>query len=165
MKKKLFNYFSDIVFVIVDLHEKYSNTNTREIQKIISTYFEKEYVNNTNKPANLKRKITESETEKSDELSDYMFKRTKLDKTSKEINKYLALPLSNKKVNMLEYWKTNRAEFPFLSNMARDMLPVQSGSVSVERDFAGAVDVVTPTRCSLKHNTIRALMCVKSWSK
>lgn len=81
------------------------------------------------------------------------------------MNKYLNLPLSNKKVKMLDYWKTQNAEFPFLTQMARDILPVQSGSVSVERDFSGAVDVVTPTRCSLKHNSIRATMCVKSWLK
>lgn len=29
--------------------------------------------------------------------------------------------------------------------MARDFVPVQSGSVCVERDFAGTVDVTTPT--------------------
>lgn len=90
---------------------------------------------------------------------------TKVEKNSAEINKYLNLPLSNQKVNVLDYWKAQETTFPFLANMAWDFFPPQSGSVYVERDFAGAVDVITQTRCSLTHNTIRATMCVKSWYK
>lgn len=151
------NYFKE--------HDKYSNLTVRQIQKSISDYYEKEYVNK--KPATLKRKLTDSEDEETDadDLYAFMFKRTKVEKNSKEINKYLNLPLSNHKVNVLDYWKAQESTFPFLANMARDFFPVQSGSVCVERDFAGAVDVITPTRCSLTHNTIRATMCVKSWYK
>lgn len=145
-------------------HNKYSNLSVREIQKQISEYFEHEYVNKTT--TTTKRKLNDTEDEESDDdLYAFMFKRSKIESNSKEINKYLNLPLSHQKVNVLDYWKAQETTFPFLANMARDIFPAQSGSVCVERDFAGAVDVVTPTRCSLTHNTIRATMCVKSWYK
>lgn len=143
---------------------KYSNLAVREIQKSISCYFEKEYVNDT--PATKKRKLSDTEDDDDDDdLNSFMFKRTKIEKNSKEINQYLNLPLSNQKVNVLDYWKAQETTFPFSAKMARDFFPVQSGSVSVERDFASAVDVITPTRCFLTHKTIRAVMCVKSWRK
>ena len=142
--------------------EKYSNFEIRKIQKSITQYFEKEYVNKA--PKAPKRKLDDSDDEKlDDDLKAFMFKRSKVEKNSKEINKYLQLPLENTEIDVLSYWKAQSATFPNLSNMARDFFAVQSGSVSVERDFAGAVDVITPTRCSLTHSTIRAVMCVKSW--
>ena len=131
----------------------------REIQKSISEYFEKEYVND--KPA----RKSDTEDDADDDLYSFMFKRTKIEKNSKEINQYLNQPLSNQKVNVLDYWKAQETTFPFLAKMARDFFPAQSGSVSVERDFAGAVDVITPTRCSLTQKTIRTVMCVKFWLK
>lgn len=149
-------------------HDRVFAHTTRDIEKTISTYFEKEYVNKVPVASkSTKRKSNHTEEEDSDDdLYSFMYKRTEVDKNSKEINEYLSLPpLSNKKVNTLDYWKTQNAEFSFLTQMARDILPVQSASVCVERDFAGAVDVVIPTRCSLKHNAIREIMCVKSWYK
>ena len=124
------NYFREL--------DKYSNLAVREIQKSISEYFEKEYVND--KPAATKTK-SDTEDDADDDLYSFMFKRTKIEKNSKEINQYLNQSLSNQKVNVLDYWKAQETTFPFLAKMARDFFPAQSGSVSVERDFAGAVDV------------------------
>lgn len=151
-----------LIFNYLKEHDKYSNLDIRHIQKCISTYFEREYVNKT--PKTSKRKLDEDD-KADDELTAFMFKRSKVEKNSKEINKYLSLPLEDKRVNVLDYWKAHIGTFPSLTTMARDFFAVQPGSVSVERDFAGAVDVVTPTRCSLTHSTIRAVMCVKSWYK
>ena len=36
-------------------------------------------------------------------------------------------------------------------------------SVPVERVFAGGTDLIAAKRCSLKADTIRACMCLKSW--
>lgn len=79
------------------------------------------------------------------------------------MQKYIDSPLQPEKVDSLKFWKAREDEFPHMSQMARDFLPMQSGSVCVERDFSGAVDLVTPTRCSLTKDTICATMCLKSW--
>lgn len=84
---------------------------------------------------------------------------------STEFQKYIGLPLANTKVDQLTFWKSHVKEFPYLSQMARDFLPLQSGSVSVERDFSGAVDLITPARSALNSKTITADMCLKSWMK
>jgi hypothetical protein len=36
-------------------------------------------------------------------------------------------------------------------------------SVPVERVFSGGTDLIAAKRCSLKADTIRACMCLKSW--
>lgn len=49
--------------------------------------------------------------------------------------------------------------------MARDILPIQSASVAVERDFSSASGIVTTKQCALKAETIRAKMYLKMWYK
>lgn len=131
--------------------------NIREIQKAFSDYFEKEYdalVGNT--------ECNELE-DPDDELYAFMYKRPKVTKATKEIQKYFQYPLSSFKINILEFWQSHQHDFPVLSKMARDVLPVQGASVAVERDFSDAADIVTVNRCSLDKETIRKLMCLKDW--
>lgn len=128
----------------------------KEIQKTISELFEKEYENGA---------VETPVEEITDEFYLHMFKRAKTNKQPKEFQKYLGSPLSGGKVNVLDFWRSQQNELPHLSNMARDYFAVQSSSVSVERDFSDGVDLVTPTRCSLHAQTIRACMCLKSLYK
>lgn len=137
----------------------YSKKSLKEIQQTICGLFETTYEESHNANVEL------SKEQSSDEFYSHMFKRTKVNKQPKEFQKYLNCPLSAANVNVLDYWRAQVTEFPNLSKMARDYLAVQSGSVAVERDFSGGVDLVTPTRCSLKQQTIRACMCLKSWFK
>lgn len=139
--------------------EYYSSSEFRDIRTQISKYFSENY-----EPV-LQRNKRKSNDDLDDELHAHMFKRSKVEKVSSELQKYISLPLQQTKVDSLQYWKSRVDEFPNLSRMARDFFPIQSGSVSVERDFSGAVDLVTPTRCSLTKDTIRATMCLKSWYK
>lgn len=142
--------------------KEYSDNKTyhKEIQKTISDLFEKSYAN---------QEVSASTSPAAEELTDefflHMFKRAKSNKRPKEFQQYLGSPLSNVKVNVLDFWRSQEHELPNLSNMARDYLAVQSSSVSVERDFSGGVDLVTATRCSLRAQTIRACMCLNSWLK
>lgn len=143
--------------------EYYNSTEQREIRTEISKYFAEKYEPPVQRS---KRKIGhESDDETNDELYAHMFKRSKVEKASSEFQKYISMPLSNRKVDPIQYWKSQVNELPHLSLMARDFLPLQCGSVSVERDFAGAVDLITPNRCALQPHTIRADMCLKSWWK
>lgn len=147
-------------------NEYYDATDSRAIRQEIVKYFDEKYVPVTATASARKRKIVqEPNAEPEDELYKHMFKRSKVEKVSSEIQKYIGLPLSNAKVDPIQFWKSQVDEFPNLSLMAKDFLPLQCGSVSLERDFSGAVDLITPTRCALDHKTIRANMCLKSWMK
>lgn len=137
----------------------YPASVVREIQKQFTNYFEANYEMAPEDATN------QTNSESDDELYAFMFKRSKIDRRLSEFKKYLNLPLAGKKVNCLEFWKIHQSEFPLLSQMARDIFPIQSASVSVERDFSSSARVVTPDRAALKPETIRAVMCVKSWLK
>lgn len=122
--------------------EQSSNrTYQKDIQKAISDLFEKNYAN--------KEKVGTPETtveEVPDEFFLHLFKRGKTNKQLKEFQQYLSSPLAGVKVNVLDFWRAQQDQLPNLSKMARDYLAVQSSSVSVERDFADGVDLVTGTR-------------------
>lgn len=145
------NYFKE---------HNYHNSTVREIKQQISEYFSKNY----EQPLSSTLKSYE-EDNTDDELHQHIFKRSKTDKISSELQKYLLLPLANKKTDPLEYWKAQVHEFPLLSKMAMDVLPVQAASTAVERDFSQGGRVVTPERASLNSETITATMCLNSWLK
>lgn len=140
-------------------HE-YSKPSIKEIQRSICEVFERQY-----ESENANSTDDKPEEETPDEFFDYMFKRGRANKEPKEFQKYLNFPLSSAKVNVLDYWQSQKEDFPNLSATARDYLAIQSGSVAVERDFSMGVDLITATRCRLLPETVRACMCLKSWIK
>lgn len=157
----------------------YTKQSVKEIQQTISGLFEKSYDKRAVGQKNVRAGSSQGKTNlggsdvvagsskdhETDEFFSHMFKRSKESKQQKEFQKYINSPLSAANVNVLDYWRSQVNELPHLSMMARDYLAVQSGSVAVERDFSGGADLVTPTRCSLQKQSIRACMCLKSWYK
>ncbi|CAG8803097.1 10688_t:CDS:2, partial [Dentiscutata erythropus] len=77
-------------------------------------------------------------------------------------NDELEIYLRNPTVNpyffddILLWWKNHECEFKYLSKMAKDYLSVQATSVSVERAFSAAKELITSRRCNLNPTTIRA---------
>lgn len=140
------NYFKE---------QGYASSEIREIKKAVSEYFTTNY-------ETLQQNVEDDSTS-GDELYEHMFKRSRIEKTTSELMKYLNLPLANRKVDALDYWKAQSKEFPYLSLMARDILSAQSASTSVEGDFSKGGKLVTPTRCSMLQTTIKACMSLKSW--
>ncbi|KAJ6642967.1 putative AC transposase, partial [Pseudolycoriella hygida] len=137
----------------------YTKAQIKDIQKIICAELENNYSVDTND-------VNDNESEdEPDEFLSHMYKRNKSSREPKEFQKYLNHPLSNAKVDILDFWRSQKAEFPQLSKIAKDYLSIQGGSVPVERDFSMGADLVTPKRCSLHPNTIRGCMCLKSWLK
>lgn len=134
----------------------YSTSEVREIKKAVFEYFTTNYENIEDFNDNVSDVSV-------DDLHVHIFKRSRIDKTSSEFQKYLTLPLVSRKVDPLDYWKSQAQQFPYLSNMARDVLAAQSSSTCVERDFAKGNKFVTTTRCPLSQTTIRASMSLKSW--
>lgn len=133
--------------------------NIKEIQRQITEAFERDYAT---APEN---HDPNEDHESEDEFYTHMYKRSKTSKATKEIQKYLQFPLLSSKTDLLDFWCCQGTEFPNLTRMARDVLPIQSSSVSVERDFSSAADIVTTNTCALKAETIQARMCLKSWYK
>lgn len=132
----------------------YSNTDIREIKKAVADYFTANYEDTEDND--------ETQLSSEDEFHAHMFKRSRIERTSSELLKYLNLPLTSPKVNPIEFWKSQTQQFPRLSLMARDIFSAQAASTSVERDFSAGSKVVTPTRCAMLQTTIRASMCLKS---
>jgi len=54
--------------------------------------------------------------------------------------------------------------YPTLAKMARDYLGIAGTTVDIEREFSNGVDLVVTKRGRLNADTIRACMCLKSWS-
>lgn len=133
--------------------------NIKEIQKQITDIFERDYAAS---PENVD---SNEQKESEDDFYSHMYKRAKTSKATKEIQKYLQFPLSSSKIDLLDFWRSQETEFPGLTRMARDILPIQSSSVAVERDFSSASDIITTNQCALKAETIRARMCLKMWYK
>lgn len=171
-------YASKIPFIATFLHpalklnyfkeQKYPNVKVREIKTMITEYFADNYESDVTSPSPEREQDIipdDQSTPEKDELFHHMYKRSKIGKVSSEIEKYLSLPLSDPTMMPLEYWRSEsvQKEFPKLSMMARDVLPIQPSSVAVERDFSKGARVVTPTRCALIAETIRASMFMKSW--
>ena len=65
----------------------------------------------------------------------------------------------------LVWWKENQNTYPVLSRIAIDYLALAPTSVSSERSFSKAGLNVTKTRSSLHSQTVRELICLKSWNK
>ena len=81
-----------------------------------------------------------------------------------EISKYLNAPLvSLNQGDPLPWWKANADEFPTLSRMARDILSIPLTSVSVERVFSTARDVIPYRRNRLSPTMIEKLLIAKCW--
>ena len=69
----------------------------------------------------------------------------------------------DRKVNALEWWRQNQAEFPNLSKMAQDYLAIPATSVPSERVFSDVGQLVYDRRNRLNGETIRACICLDSW--
>lgn len=135
----------------------YSAAKIRDIKKAVAEYFTREY------EAIEDGDVQEDQVSSDDELRSHMFKRSRIEKTSSEFVKYVSLPLANRKIDPIVYWKSQASEFPRLTMMARDIFAVQSASTGVERDFSKGSRFVTPNRCSMLQTTIKASMVLKSW--
>ena len=82
-----------------------------------------------------------------------------------EMKEYLALRTLPKEADIMSWWKAQEANSPVLAAMARDFFAVPATSASSERAFSLARHVVTEFRSSLAPETVRAILCLKSWLK
>ncbi|CAJ0643724.1 15364_t:CDS:2 [Entrophospora sp. SA101] len=82
--------------------------------------------------------------------------------TNDEVEKYLLLAKENE-CNPLMWWCTYKETFPFLSELAKDYLAIQSTSVPCEQSFSVTGLTISKLRNRLDPETSRGLLCLKSW--
>jgi len=82
-----------------------------------------------------------------------------------EIAIFLAEEELDSDADVFKYWKVNQSRFPTLARIARDYFAIQGTSAASERAFSGGRQTITPFRCSLNAESIRATQCLKSWMK
>jgi hypothetical protein len=80
-----------------------------------------------------------------------------------ELDKYLNSELCDSGIDPLEWWVTQAKVWPSLGKMARDYLGMCASSVASEQVFSSAKRTVSPHRCCLLPETIRATQCLKAW--
>ncbi|KAL0207912.1 hypothetical protein P9112_010499 [Eukaryota sp. TZLM1-RC] len=80
-----------------------------------------------------------------------------------ELSTFLSEAPVDLSVNPLQWWNDNKRRFPVLSQIAADFLAIQPTSVPCERLFSLAGDMVSEKRCCLADDSVRAVLCLRSW--
>ncbi|GMN59922.1 hypothetical protein TIFTF001_029013 [Ficus carica] len=65
--------------------------------------------------------------------------------------------------DVLGWWKLNKLKYPTLSKMARDILSIPVTTVPPDSIFDTTVKEMDKYRCSLRPETVEALICAKDW--
>ena len=63
---------------------------------------------------------------------------------------------------VLNWWRSHEAEYPIMSQVARDYLAIPASEVDVERLFSSGRDLIGLRRHSLSIDTMRAIIIIKS---
>ena len=103
-------------------------------------------------------------------LKEKIAKRMKLSNCStstnkSELEKYLAEETKDteKKMDILGWWKVNSNRFPVLSHMARDVLAIPITTVASESAFSTGGRILDDFRTSLTPFMLEALVCTQDW--
>ena len=78
-----------------------------------------------------------------------------------EVDVYVKEPVVPRDSNVLEWWKTNRKKFPFMSRFARKILCVPAASSTSERVFSTAGNIISERRTNLNIGNIEMLVYMK----
>ncbi|CAB5331878.1 unnamed protein product [Rhizophagus irregularis] len=168
-KVKLLEYYNKtndtyLISTILDprLKLKYYKDHNWE-ETLVNTIYQK-FVNIYNKfYASTKPEVLNNTSEiKEKSVMSRVFKWRNIEYID-EIQTYLSLSLMNEETDPLEWWKVNESQFPHLSQMARDYLPIPATSVPSEQSFSVGKNLITDKRNCLAGKTIRICMCLQSW--
>ncbi|XP_075074700.1 zinc finger BED domain-containing protein RICESLEEPER 2-like [Nicotiana tabacum] len=82
-----------------------------------------------------------------------------------ELKKYLTEEVENEIAdgNILLWWKVNSPRFPFLPEMARDVLSIPISSVASECAFSTGGRILDSFRSSLTPKLVEVLLCLQDW--
>ena len=89
------------------------------------------------------------------------YKKDKLPTTIDEVSNYLAMPTALEAENPLDWWRLRAKIFPKLSQIARKYLGIPVTSVSSERLFSHANNLITVKRTHLDTNLVGQMLFLK----
>jgi zinc finger BED domain-containing protein 1 (E3 SUMO-protein ligase ZBED1) len=78
-----------------------------------------------------------------------------------EVKSYLELSLAPENENPLEWWKVRMQAFPYLSKLALKYLSIPASSVSSERLFSDAGNIINQKRTRLNCNLVAKMLFLK----
>lgn len=84
-----------------------------------------------------------------------------------ELDQYLEESLLPRvhEFDVVGWWKLNRTKYPTLSKMARDILTVPVSTATADSVFSTVEKEMDRYRCSLRPETVEALVCAKDWQQ
>ena len=65
--------------------------------------------------------------------------------------------------DIVKFWASRAYDYPIMSQMARDYLAIPATSAASERVFSNGGDIITKKRNRLAPDTLRFLLCLRSW--
>ncbi|CAG8583299.1 20434_t:CDS:2, partial [Racocetra persica] len=80
-----------------------------------------------------------------------------------ELTQYWEIIAPPEETSVCDWWKANQIAFLNLATMVKDYLAIMSTSIPCEQLFSLARLTVTKLRNSLDNETVRAILCLKSW--
>ncbi|GFZ20846.1 BED zinc finger and hAT dimerization domain-containing protein DAYSLEEPER [Actinidia rufa] len=107
----------------------------------------------------------------SDELGltdfDMYIMETTSQQSRSELDQYLEESLLPRvhEFDVLGWWKLNKTKYPTLSKMARDILTIPVCTLGPDSVFDTVRKEMDSYRCSLRPETVEALICAKDWLK
>ncbi|KAM3220921.1 hypothetical protein P3L10_020189 [Capsicum annuum] len=98
-----------------------------------------------------------------DQTSKYLEKENDVDDKS-DLDKYLKDNVEKiKDFNILSWWKASSEKYPIVSQIARDVLPIATSTVTLESVFSTGGRILDCYRSSLSSKTAEALICGQQW--
>lgn len=96
---------------------------------------------------------------------DVYIMETTSQQSKSELDQYLEESLLPRvhEFDVVGWWKLNRMKYPTLSKMARDILSIPVSTVPVDSVFDTVGKEMDRYRCSLRPETVEALICAKDW--
>ncbi|CAK9175642.1 unnamed protein product [Ilex paraguariensis] len=96
---------------------------------------------------------------------DVYIMETTSQQSKSELDQYLEESLLPRvhEFDVVGWWKLNRLKYPTLSKMARDILSVPISTVGPDSVFDTMHKEMDRYRCSLRPETVEALICAKDW--
>ena len=102
---------------------------------------------------------------RSDEFHRFQSRNSRTRSVKSELDSYLeedCMPHSSD-FDILSWWKTNKARYPLLSEIAKDFLAIPISTVASESAFSTGGRILSPHRSRLHPDTLEALMCTQNW--
>ncbi|PHU21109.1 hypothetical protein BC332_12260 [Capsicum chinense] len=83
----------------------------------------------------------------------------------KELNYYLRSPSEDRRrrINTLDWWRSNETQYPVLSRLARDILNVPMSTVASKSAFSQGRQQLGDNRHLLRSNAMNVLVCLRDW--